>query len=80
MVATKKTDPSIYYNLGVTLAQTGKLEEALTFFGKAIKLYPDYLPALEYRHTILSKLKFEYRAAADLKKIRELKQEQKVQR
>ena len=79
MVATKKTDPSLYYDLGLVLAQSGKLEESLKFFGKAIKLYPDYLPALEYRYQILSKLHFENRAAADRRKIRELKREQKDQ-
>ncbi len=73
-VNTEKTDPQSYYRLGLSLAERGELEESLEFFGQAIKLDPEYLEALEYRYKVLSELGFEYRAAADSSKIRDLKQ------
>ncbi|AFY36628.1 heat shock protein DnaJ domain protein [[Leptolyngbya] sp. PCC 7376] len=72
-VKTEKTDPATYYRLGVFLAKRGDLEESLEFLGKAIKLNPDYLEALEYRHQVLSDLGFEHRAVVDRLKIRDLK-------
>lgn len=78
-IKTEKTDPVTYYRLGVFLAKRGDREESLDFFGKAIKLHPEYLEALEYRYQVLSELGFEYRAAADRRKIREIQAQTKSQ-
>ncbi|MBT8317109.1 tetratricopeptide repeat protein [Lutibacter sp.] len=39
------TDPTLYYNVGVMNMDQGKIDEAITFFNKAIELKPDYVDA-----------------------------------
>jgi tetratricopeptide (TPR) repeat protein len=72
-VKTQKIDHTSYYNQAVAIAESGEYEKSLELFGHAIRLHPEYLVALEYRYAILTKLGFQHRAAADQRKISEIK-------
>ncbi len=72
-IKTKKTDPNFCYKNGVILAENEEYEEAIEEFSQAIRIDPNHIKAYQYRGFILSKLGYEHRAEADLKKAQELK-------
>ena len=44
-VATVPHNPHAHYNLGVTLAGRGQIEEAIAQYQKAVEIKPDYAAA-----------------------------------
>ena len=76
-IKTKKTAPEIHYHRGVEFAEAEEYDSAIAEFTQAIKIDSEYLKAYQYRGFILSKLGYELRADADLKKAAFLKIKQK---
>lgn len=71
--STKRSNPETHYQEGVKYAEKELYQDAIEEFSFAIRLDPNYIEAYQYRGFILSKLGFERRAEADLKKAAELK-------
>jgi tetratricopeptide (TPR) repeat protein len=46
---------SAHNNLGMILARQGRLEEAITHFSEALRIYPDYASARQNLQESLSK-------------------------
>lgn len=77
--STRPNSPVDQYNQAVELVQAGDYEEALSVLTQAIRLDPNYLAAYRCRAYVLSELGYEYRAASDFRKIKELELQQSSQ-
>ncbi|WP_051036384.1 J domain-containing protein [Pleurocapsa sp. PCC 7327] len=71
--STQRSTPETHYQEGVKYAQKELYQDAIEEFSIAIRLDSNYIKAYQYRGFIFSKLGFERRAEADLKKAAELK-------
>lgn len=76
---TRPNSPVDQYNQAVERVQAGDYEEALSVLTQAIRLDPNYLAAYRCRAYVLSELGYEYRAASDYRKIKELELQQSTQ-
>ena len=76
-VSFKKNTPDFYYSQGVEYAEKGDYRDALVSFSQATKLDPDCIKAYQYRGFILSKLGYEYRAAAEFEQVARIKTKKK---
>lgn len=76
---TRPNSPEAQYNQAVELVQAGAYEDALSVLTQAIRLDPNYLAAYRCRAYVLSELGYEYRAASDFRKIKELELQQSTQ-
>ncbi|NJM86463.1 MAG: DnaJ domain-containing protein [Hydrococcus sp. RU_2_2] len=72
-IATKPDRSQTHYQEGIDYAEKKLYQEAIEEFSLAIRLDPNYIEAYQYRGFIFSKLGYENRAEADLKKASELK-------
>lgn len=72
-IRVQKDKPEIHYQQGVLYAEKQQYQEAIQEFNVAIKLDPSYFKAYQYRGFIFSKLGYNNRADADLRKATELK-------
>jgi WD40 repeat protein len=72
-ISTKPDRAENYYQEGIDYAQKKLYQEAIESFSIAIRLDPYYIEAYQYRGFIFSKLGYENRAEADLRKASELK-------
>jgi WD40 repeat protein len=77
-VSTKKSTPDFYYRQGVNYAEQQNYDDALISFAQAIKLDAEYIEAYQYRGFILSKLGYEYRAAAEFNRANQIKAKHKT--
>lgn len=62
----------VYYNLGITMANTGEYQKALMCYDKAIELYPDYLEAYQRRSQVKQQLGDMAGAIVDRNKAKEI--------
>jgi WD40 repeat protein len=72
-IYTKPNRSEIHYKEGIDYAEKKLYQDAIEAFSIAIKIDPYYIEAYQYRGFIFSKLGYENRAEADLKKASELK-------
>jgi WD40 repeat protein len=72
-ISTKRSSSESHYQEGVKYAEKKLYQDAIEEFSLAIRLNSNYIEAYQYRGFIFSKLGFENRAEADLKKAAELK-------
>lgn len=77
-VSIKKNTPDFYYCQGVDYAAQQNYNDALISFTQAIKLDADYIEAYQHRGFILSKLGYEYRAAAEFEKANQIEAKNKT--
>ena len=77
-VSIKKNTPDFYYCQGVDYAAQQNYNDALISFAQAIRLDANYIEAYQYRGFILSKLGYEYRAAAEFEMANQIKAKNKT--
>ncbi len=63
------TDPTVYVNIGILFMNLQKVNEALTFFAKAIELDTNHAPSYYYRGLANLQLKKNADARADFQKV-----------
>lgn len=77
-VVTTPPSPATYYALGTLHAENEDFQDAISAFSQSIRIDPTFLKAYQYRGFIYSKLGYENRAEADLRKAKEIELAQSV--
>lgn len=69
-----RSNAQTFYQSGVDWANSGRYEEAIADFTRAIHLNPHYVEAYKYRAFVCNKLGYEHRANADLNQAARIEQ------